>query len=162
MVRRATQGRLADRLALTSARGAKAGFTLIELMVVAVVLAILAAVIIPNVVGRTEVARRARAESDIAALEDMLELFYLDVGRYPTAEEGLRVLYFKPDADAENWRRYARKPRFEDPWGNGYVYRCPGLYSDMAYEIVSHGKDKQAGGEDDNADVQSWVETEFD
>jgi len=142
-------------------RDARAGFTLIELMIVAVVLAILAAAIIPNVIGKREVARRARAEADIATLENTLEYFYLDMDRYPTQEEGLRVLYYPPDTDAENWKGpYVKKPMFVDPWGNPYVYICPGTHSDQPYEIVSYGKDGREGGEGDDADVQSWIAAE--
>ncbi len=142
-------------------RAARAGFTLIELMVVAVVLAILAAAIVPNVIGRAEKARRARSQSDIVAYETALELFYLDTQRYPTTEEGLEVLYYAPDSEEENWDGpYLKKPLFEDPWGNLYVYRSPGTYSGLAFEIVSYGKDGEEGGEGHNADEQSWVETE--
>jgi general secretion pathway protein G len=142
-------------------RAGRAGFTLIELMIVAVVLAILAAAIVPNIVGRTEVARRSRAQSDIASMESLLQLYYLDMGRYPTSEEGLRVLYYPPDEDEDKWRGpYMTKPQFEDPWGNDYVYRSPGTNSQMPYEIVSYGADGQEGGEGDDADVQSWVEEE--
>lgn len=150
------------RIALLPAnRLASAGFTLIELMIVAAVLAILAAAIVPNLVGRRETARRSRAQSDIAVLESMLELFYLDMDRYPSTEEGLRVLYFEPETDAEKWQGpYLRKPLFEDPWRNEYVYRSPGTDSVQPYEIVSYGKDGEQGGEGDDADVQSWVDIE--
>ena len=142
-------------------RLASAGFTLIELMVVAVVVAILAAAIIPSLVGRAEVARRSRAQADIAVLETALELFYLDMGHYPTTEQGLRALYFAPAEEAEKWREpYLKKPLFEDPWGNEYVYRSPGTHSSQPYEIVSYGKDGEEGGEKDDADVQSWVDIE--
>ena len=153
---------VSSRLALAaSGRTASAGFTLIELMIVAVVLAILAAAIIPNVVGQRETARRARAESDIAVFEGVLELFDLNMDRYPTAEEGLRVLYYAPDAEAENWKGpYLGKPNFKDPWGNDYVYIIPGTHSDQPYEIVSYGKDATEGGEGDNEDVHSWIEME--
>ena len=106
-------------------------------------------------------ARRARAQADIAAFETVLDMFSLDIGRYPTTEEGLRVLYFEPETDADRWRGpYLKKPQFRDPWGSDYVYRSPGIYSDQPYEIVSYGKDAQEGGEGDDADVPSWVEME--
>lgn len=151
------------RMALHKARRrAAAGFTLIELMIVAVVLAILAAAVIPNIVGRTEKARRARAQSDIAAFETLLDLYYLDMGRYPDSDEGLRVLYYVPDEDEERWGGpYMKKPTFTDAWGGEYEYRIPGTYSGQAYEIVSYGKDGEEGGEGDDEDVQSWVDTEF-
>lgn len=156
--------RFAGRLGSAGAfHAARAGFTLIELMIVAVVLAILAAAIVPNVVGRAETARRSRAQSDIAALDTALDLFYVNVGRYPTTEEGLRVLYYEPDTEVEGWKGpYLKKPIFEDPWGNEYVYRSPGVYSNQPYEIMSYGKDGEEGGEEDNADVKSWVERQED
>jgi len=142
-------------------RRAAAGFTLVELMIVAVVLAILAAAIIPRFVGRTEAARQMRALADIAHLETQLELFCLDMGRYPTTEEGLRALYFPPEADDEGWKGpYVLKPTFEDPWGNAYVYSSPGLHTDMPYEILSYGKNGEEGGEGDDADITSWVEAQ--
>ncbi len=89
-----------------------------------------------------------------------MELFYLDMGRFPTAEEGLRALYYKPEGEEEaNWDGpYLRKPLFKDPWNHEYVYATPGTHSDMPYEIVSYGKDGQEGGEGESADAHNWVE----
>jgi general secretion pathway protein G len=143
------------------AASAVAGFTLIELMVVAVVLAVLAAAILPAVISRIGPAKQARAQSDIAVLEGSLERYYLDVGRYPTSEESLRALYFDPETGEGTWRGpYLTKPLFKDPWGNDYVYRCPGVVSGQAFEIVSYGKDGEEGGEGEAEDVHSWVELE--
>ena len=151
----------ARRVAEDVDRSAAAGFTLIELMVVAVVLAVLAAAILPAVLNRIGPAKRARAQSDIAVLEGTLQQFYLDVGRFPTAEEGLRALYFDPETEEGTWNGpYLTKPLFDDPWGNEYVYRCPGLVSGQAYEILSYGKDGAEGGEEEAADVESWVAVE--
>jgi general secretion pathway protein G len=137
------------------------GFTLVELMVVAIVLAILAAAVVPRLVTRTEVARRSRAAADIAQFETLLELFYLDMGRYPTSSEGLRVLYFRPEGEDDKWQGpYLKKPTFMDPWGHEYVYRIPGTASDQPYEVLSRGADGEEGGEGDAADVQSWIEIE--
>jgi general secretion pathway protein G len=127
-------------------------------MVVAVVLAILAAAVMSSLVSRAETARRARAQADIATFETLLELYYLDVGRYPATEEGLRVLYYPPSSDEEKWKGpYVKKPLFADPWARDYVYRSPGQNSSQPYEILSYGKDGQEGGEGDAADVTSWV-----
>ncbi len=142
-------------------RPAAAGFTLIELMIVAVVLAILAAAILPGVIGHTETARQMRAKSDIAVLEGALDMFYLYMGRYPATEEGLRVLYYPPEIDAERWKGpFLKKPTLEDPWGNPYVYYSPGTHTDLPYEIISYGKDGEEGGEGDGADITSWPEFE--
>ena len=139
----------------------RAGFTLIELLIVAVVLAILAAAIVPNLVTRVDVMRRARSQSDIATLEMLLVHFYMDMGRYPTEGEGIRALYFAPETDAEKWKGpYMQKPMFKDGWDNPYIYRSPSTHGDMPYEIISYGKDGEEGGEGDNADVTSWVDIE--
>lgn len=136
------------------------GFTLVELMVVAVVVAILAAAIVTSLVGHTEKARVSVAHSDIAKLETALDIFCLDTGSYPTTEQGLRVLFTAPE-DEEGWRGpYVRKPDFSDPWGNDYVYRSPGIRASYPYEIASYGKDGQEGGEGDDADITSWVDVE--
>jgi len=141
-------------------RGGRGGFTLIELMIVAVVLGILAAAIVPRVIDRAKTARINRARSDIASLESAMEMFYLHMGRFPTTEEGLRVLYYRPEGgEDENWDGpYVSKPMFKDPWNRDYVYSCPGTHSDLPFEIVSYGKDGQEGGEGENADLHNWVE----
>lgn len=136
-----------------------AGFTLIELMVVLAILAMLVAVIAPNVVGRSDDAKQSKAKTDVAMIESMLDLFYLDMGRYPGTEEGLRVLYSPPDDGAEKWKGpYPKKPIPKDPWGNLYIYESPGSHTAMTYEVSSLGKDGQEGGESYDADIVSWVE----
>ncbi len=135
------------------------GFTLIELMVVMVLLAILAAAIVPNVVGKSDKAKYTKAKTDIAMIESLLDQYYLDMGRYPTTEEGLRVLFFKPEDDDGSWKGpYSKKPIPNDPWGNPYVYESPGTHSQQPYEVASYGKDGAEGGEGDyNEDIVSWV-----
>jgi len=148
---------------LRERRPTRAAFTLIELMVVLVILSILAVAILPNVVGKSDKAKRTKAQSDIAVMEGLLDQFYLDVGRYPTTDEGLRVLYYEPEeeTDAEQWGGpYSKKPITKDPWGNPYVYECPGTRTSLGYELFSCGKDGQEGGEGDDADIISWVEDE--
>ena len=137
------------------------GFTLVELLVVLAILAILAVTIIPNIVGKRETAMRTKAQTDVAMIETLLDQFYLDVGRYPTTEEGLRVLYFPTDEDEEKWNGpYSKKPIPKDPWGNPYIYHCPGTHTNQPYEVMSYGRDGQEGGEGDDADITSWVEIE--
>ena len=100
------------------------GFTLIELMVVLIILALLVTMIVPNVVGKSDEAKVKKAQMDIAMIEALLDQFYLDMDRYPTTEEGLGSLYRSPDEDEDKWKGpYPKKPISADPWGNRYVYQ---------------------------------------
>ena len=138
-------------------------FTLIELMVVLVILGILVVVIVPNVVGKSDMASCTTARANIAIIEGLLDQFYLDMGRYPTTEEGLRVLFYEPEEDAEKWGGpYPKKPIGKDPWGNPYIYESPGTRSALSlpYELMSLGKEGQEGGEGYDADITSWPEEE--
>jgi general secretion pathway protein G len=135
------------------------GFTLIELMVVIVILGILAGMIVPRIMDRPEEARRTKAEVDIGAISQALKMYKLDNGKYPTTDQGLQALIEPPSTGqlARNWRDggYLDKssvPR--DPWDNEFVYISPGLHSD--YDLMSYGADGEPGGEDMNADINSW------
>ena len=135
------------------------GFTLIELMVVVTILGILAALIVPRVVGRTDDARIAAAKQDIAQLMQALKLYRLDNGRYPSNEQGLQALVDKPGTEPvpQNWRQggYLDSPTLhKDPWGNGYQYLNPGLHGEI--DVFSFGRDGQPGGEGPDADIGSW------
>ena len=137
----------------------QAGFTLIELMVVIVILSILAVYVAPKLVGREEQAKQVKARVDIQGLETALKLYKLDNGRYPTTEQGLEALVEPPDTGkaAENWREggYIEKGKIaSDPWGNDYIYLSPGSHGD--YDIISYGADGEPGGEGDNKDIKSW------
>ncbi|MCW7752952.1 type II secretion system major pseudopilin GspG [Desulfobotulus sp. H1] len=137
----------------------KKGFTLIEVMVVIVILGILAGWIAPKLLGRTDDARRVKAEMDIASFETALRLYRLDMGRYPTTEEGLESLVRAPDSGGARWREggYLESRRIPlDPWGNAYIYLSPGIHGE--YDIFSYGADGVAGGEGPNADITSWDE----
>lgn len=137
------------------------GFTLIELMVVLVILALLATVIGTNVVGKSDDAKQTKAKTDIAMIESLLDQFYLDLGRYPATEEGLAVLFRRPDEDEAKWKGpYSKKPIPPDPWDNPYIYECPGTHSGMPYEVSSLGKDGQEGGEGYDMDLTSWAGVE--
>lgn len=130
----------------------RSAFTLIELLVVILILAILAALIVPRVVGRTSDAKRAKAASDIASLGKALSQFRLDCDRYPTTEEGLDALRTQP-GEVRGWRGpYIEKAIPPDPWGNPYIYEYPGS-TDDSYFLISYGADGAPGGEGDNADV---------
>lgn len=129
------------------------GFTLIELLVVILILAILAAMIVPRVIGRTDDAKRAKAATDLAALASALSQFHLDVGRYPTTEEGLEALRSAP-ADATGYRGpYTMKAIPTDPWGFDYVYEFPGANGEDTYLLESLGADGQEGGDGNNSDI---------
>ncbi len=135
-------------------------FTLIELMVVVVILGILAVFVVPRVANRPEQARVTKAQVEIANLEQALELYYLDNGRYPDTEQGLEALVRKPGTGPEpsSWQPggYLNKPRVpEDPWGNPYVYVSPGTHN-SDYDLYSLGKDGQPGGEGYDADITNW------
>jgi general secretion pathway protein G len=134
------------------------GFTLIELLVVILILAVLAALIVPRVVGRGSDAKRAKAATDISTISSLLEQFRLDTGRYPTTEEGLEALRTQP-ADLDTWRGpYSQKPLPTDPWGFDYIYEFPGSSGDDSFLIGSLGSDGQEGGEGEAADIMQGLE----
>lgn len=125
-------------------------FTLIELLVVIMIIAILAALIVPRVVNKTSDAKRSKAASDIASLRTAINQFRLDCDRYPTTEEGLESLRAEP-SDVTNWRGpYLDRPLPPDPWGNPYVYETQG---DDNFLVVSYGADSAPGGEGDASDI---------
>jgi general secretion pathway protein G len=136
------------------------GFTLIEIMVVITILGILAALIVPRVVGRTDDARVAAARQDIASVMQALKLYRLDNGRYPTTEQGLRSLIEKPTGEPvpNNWKQggyLERSALPKDPWGKEYQYLSPGLRGEI--DVFSFGRDGQTGGEGPDADIGSWA-----
>ena len=129
-------------------------FTLIEMLVVILILAILAALIVPRVVGRTSDAKRAKAASDVATLSSLLQQYRIDNDQYPTTEQGLNALRVAP-AGATNWRGpYSTKDIPPDPWGNEYSYESPGP-NGQDFLIISYGADGAPGGEGDAADITS-------
>ncbi len=135
------------------------GFTLIEIMVVITILGILAALIVPRVVGRTDDARVAAAKQDIASIMQALKLYRLDNGAYPTTEQGLKALIAKPTLEPlpSNWKQGGYLERSavpKDPWGNEYKYLNPGLRSEV--DVFSYGRDGQSGGEGVDADIGTW------
>ncbi len=134
-----------------------AGFSLLELMVVVVIMSILALVIVPRVIDRPDQARIARVQSDIAVLENALQLYKLDNFRYPSTEQGLSALTEKPSRDPvpENWSTGGYIERLpSDPWGGEYQYLSPGVYGEI--DVFSYGADGATGGEGVNADIGSW------
>ena len=144
-----------NSLCKTFRRRAQAGFTLIELMVVLVIIGVLAALIVPNVLDRADDARTTAARTDVNNLMQALKLYRLDNQRYPGAEQGLQALVSKPTAGAipPNWKPYLEKLP-NDPWGRPYQYLNPGVKGEI--DVMSLGADGQPGGEGKNADVGSW------
>jgi len=130
------------------------GFTLLELLVVVVIIGLLAGFVAPRYfsqVGKSEIAV-ARAQID--ALEKAVQQYRLDTGKFPTTEQGLEALVKKP-SDEPKWNGpYLGKAIPLDPWGQPYQYKHPSPHGD--YEIVSYGKDRQAGGTNENADITSY------
>ena len=131
------------------------GFTLIEVMVVIVILGVLAALIVPRVLGRPDEARIVAAKQDIASIMQALKLYKLDNRRYPSTEQGLTALVERPSIapQPENWKSYLEKLP-NDPWGSPYQYLSPGLKGDV--DVLSFGADGRAGGEGIDADIGSW------
>lgn len=154
-----TDARQAARLPVTSAlsrgRRKNAGFTLIELMVVVMILGVLAALVVPRFMSRPDEARAVAAKSDIAQIMQQLKLYRLDNGRYPTTEQGLEALVSRPTSGpaANNWKSYLDKAPV-DPWGKPYQYLNPGVRSEI--DVFSLGADGVAGGEAGDADIGSW------
>ena len=131
------------------------GFTLIELMVVLAIIGVLAALIVPNVLGRADDARITAARTDVGNLMQALKLYKLDNQRFPTPEQGLRALILRPTSEPvpANWKPYLDKLP-NDPWGRPYQYLQPGLKSEV--DVLSLGADGQAGGEGSNTDIGNW------
>jgi general secretion pathway protein G len=130
------------------------GFTLMELVVVIIIIGVLAALVAPKFFGRVSEAKQKAAKAQIELFGTALDSLRLDVGRYPTTEEGLKALREKPSG-METWKGpYLPKEIPADPWGNPYVYKSPGAHGD--YDMISYGLDRTEGGEGENQDIVSW------
>ena len=142
---------------ISSSRAMSRGFTLIEIMVVVVIMGILAALLVPKLMGRTDDARIIAAKQDIATVMQSLKLYKLDNQRYPTTEQGLPALTTKPaiGPPAEGWKSGGYLDKVpKDPWGNPYQYLSPGINGEI--DVFSLGADGQPGGVDNDADIGSW------
>ena len=144
-----------------STRARNGGFTLIEIMVVITILGVLAALIVPRVVGRTDDARIAAAKQDIASIMQALKLYRLDNGRYPTTDQGLQALITRPTTEPvpSNWKQGGYLDRStvpSDPWGEPYKFLNPGVRGEI--DVFSLGRDRANGGEPNSpdADIGSW------
>lgn len=133
------------------------GFTLIEIMVVVVIMGILAALVVPKLMGRTDDARIMAARQDLSTLMQALKLYRLDNSRYPSTEQGLNSLVAKPTSgpEARGWKNGGYIDKLpKDPWGNPYQYLSPGLKGEV--DIFSYGADGQPGGAENDADIGTW------
>ncbi len=135
------------------------GFTLVEIMVVVVIMGILAALVVPKMMGRTDDARILAAKQDIATIMQGLKLYRLDNQRYPTSGQGLQALITIPTSSPipTNWKAGGYLDRLsKDPWGNFYQYQSPGSRGEI--DVFSFGADGQAGGSGIDADIGSWMD----
>lgn len=139
-------------------KSAARGFTLIEIMVVIVILGVLAALVVPNILGRPDEARVTAATADIQAVSNALDLYRLDNYNYPSTDQGLQALVSKPGGspEAKNWNPdgYLKKVP-KDGWGNEYQYLSPGAHG--KFDLYSLGADGREGGEGLDQDITSWV-----
>jgi general secretion pathway protein G len=125
-------------------------------MVVVIIIGVLAATIIPQFMGTTHDAKVSAAKADVSQLENALERFNLHMDRYPTMDEGLKVLVEAPAGEDKKWRGPYIKLLRPDPWGNQYQYRVPGMHHTTTFDVWSRGADGQDGGEGPNADIGNW------
>jgi general secretion pathway protein G len=151
-----SSARLHARKHWAAARRAR-GFTLIEIMVVVIIIGLLAAFIVPSIVGRVDEARITKAKGDIQKIETALTMYRLDNSRYPTTEQGLAALVTRPnDPNIKNYPPEGYLQRLtKDPWGNDYHYQYPGTRGG-AYDLYTLGADGQEGGEGADADIGNW------
>lgn len=131
----------------------RSAFTMVELLLVLVILATLAAIVVPKFAGRTEKAKITATKTEISGVESALDAFEVDNGYYPQGQNGLDSLFNQP-SDAKNWNGpYLKKPIINDAWGNPYFYECPGQRNANGYDLYSSGPDGQAGSADD---ITNW------
>lgn len=145
---------LPTSLRMTAMTHRRHGFTLLELLVVLVIIGLLVAFVAPRYFSQVGKSETKMARAQIKALEDALDQYRMDVGRYPTSEQGLDALNAQPAGEARWQGPYLRKAVPKDPWGNAYVYASPGEHGE--YDLQSLGKDGQPGGEGEAADIVNW------
>lgn len=138
---------------------ADSGFTLLEIIVVVFILSLLVAIVAPNIIGRTDDAKIADAKIQIRNFETALKLYKLDNGSYPSTDQSLDALITKPATGQipANYREggYLEQKKIPvDPWGNPYIYACPGLHGD--FDIISYGPSGKEGGTGKNAAIENW------
>lgn len=135
------------------------GLTLIEIMVVIVIMAILAAIVVPKIMNRPDQAKKVKVRQDILAIENSMDLYKLDNGNYPSEEQGIQALVTQPSTEpaATNWNPggYLKKLPM-DPWGHAYHYKNPGVHNEI--DIYSFGAENKAGGTGMNQTIGNWHE----
>jgi general secretion pathway protein G len=137
---------------MKESRKNKSAFTLIELLLVLVILSILAAVVVPKFTNRSEQAREAAAKTEISSVDNALDQFEIDNGRYPSSEEGIAALTTQPP-NCPNWKGpYLKRPVTVDPWGNPYVYRFPGAHNANGFDLLSLGPTGREG----DGNITNW------
>lgn len=131
-----------------------AGFTLLELLVVMVIIGMLASFVAPKFFAQIGKSQTKTARAQIDALEKSLDQYRLDVGHYPTTEQGLAALNERPAGEAKWSGPYLKKSVPMDPWSHAYIYKAPGEHGE--YDLLSYGKDGQPGGNDEAEDITNW------
>ncbi len=155
MKRHSSRGRAIHQTYRAALARRRRGFTMVELLLVLVILATLAAIVVPKFTGRSEQAKVTAAQTQIANISTALDAFEVDNGYYPKGSNGLVELIEEPK-EAKNWRGpYLKQAIPNDPWGNPYIYECPGKHNDKGYDLMCAGPDGRAGGNDD---ITNWTE----
>ncbi|MBI4323999.1 MAG: type II secretion system major pseudopilin GspG [Chloroflexi bacterium] len=146
--------RLKTRIKAQFKNRSRSAFTLVELLLVLVILGTLAAIVVPKFSGRTEQARVTATQAQIANFGVALDSFEVDNGYYPKGKNGLQDLVVQPRDTTTSWRGpYVKGEIPKDPWGNDYIYECPGKHNEKAYDLMSAGPDGRVGGDDD---ITNW------
>lgn len=146
-----------NQISLKSSASKQLGFTLIEVMVVIAIIGIMASLIVPKIMSKPDEARVIAAKQDISTLVQALKLYRLDIGRYPSSQQGLQSLVEKPVIEPvpQNWKTGGYLDRLpNDPWGNTYQYTNPGVRSEI--DVFSFGADNKSGGTGFDADLGNW------
>lgn len=140
-----------------SDRHSEAGFTLLEVLAVVVIIGLLAALVAPGVFTRIRGAQQTSAKAQMKTLALALDMYRTDLGSYPTSEQGLGALRQAPSYGAEGWNGpYLEDDLPKDPWGHEFQYACPGIHNPQKYDLYTFGRDGRAGGEGEDADVGNW------